>query len=101
MNDWLRTASRARHDVFSNALDAPVGAAADLRPMVYESWRRSRLQGLAPDAWHLLPSQLPDANLRQALDGLDAGIKARLPQLPSLAQFLRRYAAPVPAVALR
>jgi transcriptional regulator of acetoin/glycerol metabolism len=55
MNDWLRTASRARDDVFSNALDAPVGAAADLRPTVYESWRRSRLQGLAPDAASPVP----------------------------------------------
>jgi len=44
---------------------------------------------------------LPDANLRQALDGLDAGIKARLPKLPILAQFLARYADPVPAAALR
>jgi len=54
-----------------------------------------------PRGWHLLPSQLPDANLRQALDGLDAGIKARLPQLPSLGRFLERYAEPVPAGAGR
>jgi len=58
-------------------------------------------QGLMPEGWHLLPSQLPDANLRQALDGLDAGIMARLPRLPSLSQFLTRYAAPVPATASR
>ena len=57
--------------------------------------------GLTPDAWHLLPSQLPDANLRQALDSLDAGIKARLPQLPTLDRFLERYAAPVPVGAVR
>ncbi|WP_051871341.1 sigma-54-dependent Fis family transcriptional regulator [Streptomyces sclerotialus] len=55
MNDWLRTASRARDDVFSNALDAQVGAAADLHPTVYESWRRSRLQGLAPEAASPVP----------------------------------------------
>ena len=58
-------------------------------------------QGLMPHGWHLLPSQLPDASLRQALDGLDAGIKTRLPQLPTLAQFLARYADPVPAAAMR
>jgi tryptophan halogenase len=67
-----------------------------------DSWCQVMMgQGLTPAGWHLLPSQLPDANLRQALDGLDAGIKARLPQLPTLAQFLTRYAAPAPAVVAR
>jgi tryptophan halogenase len=67
-----------------------------------DSWCQVMMgQGLAPNGWHLLPSQLPDADLRQALDGLDMGIKARLPQLPTLAQFLTRYATPVPAVAAR
>jgi len=67
-----------------------------------DSWCQVMMgQGLMPGGWHLLPSQLPDANLRQALDGLDAGIKARLPQLPTLAQFLARYADPVPAAAMR
>jgi tryptophan halogenase len=67
-----------------------------------DSWCQVMMgQGLTPDAWHLLPSQLPDANLRQALDGLDAGINARLPQLPTLARFLERYGAPIAAVAQR
>ncbi len=67
-----------------------------------DSWCQVMMgQGLMPQGWHLLPSQLPDANLRQALDGLDAGIMARLPRLPSLSQFLTRYAAPVPAAASR
>jgi tryptophan halogenase len=67
-----------------------------------DSWCQVMMgQGLMPNAWHLLPSQLPDADLRQALGGLDAGIVARLPRLPSLAQFLARYAEPVPATASR
>jgi tryptophan halogenase len=67
-----------------------------------DSWCQVMMgQGLTPDGWHLLPSQLSDANLRQALDGLDAGIMARLPQLPTLDQFLARYATAIPAVTLR
>ena len=63
-----------------------------------DSWCQVMMgQGVMAGGWHLLPSQLPDANLRQALDGLDAGIVARLPRLPTQAQFLARYAAPVPA----
>ncbi|MEU6135490.1 helix-turn-helix domain-containing protein [Nocardioides sp. NPDC047086] len=50
MDDWLRTVSKTREDVFSNSLDVQGGETVDLRSTVYESWRRSRLQGLAPEA---------------------------------------------------
>ncbi|GAA3826972.1 MULTISPECIES: sigma-54-dependent Fis family transcriptional regulator [Amycolatopsis] len=50
MNDWLRTAAKARDDIFSSSLDVSTHSSSVVRPTVYESWRRSRLQGLAPEA---------------------------------------------------
>jgi tryptophan 7-halogenase len=65
-----------------------------------DSWCQVMMgQGVRPEGWHLLPRQIPDDQLRQALTGLDDGIVARLRQLPTQAQFLGHYAAPVPATA--
>jgi transcriptional regulator of acetoin/glycerol metabolism len=46
---WLSAFSRAREEFLSSSVRRLPDGAGLIRPTVYESWRRSRLQGLRPD----------------------------------------------------
>ncbi len=60
-----------------------------------DSWAQVMMgQGVKPSDYHHLPRQLPDADLRRALEGIEASIDARLARVPSHGQFLTRYSAP-------
>ncbi|MDO1481867.1 helix-turn-helix domain-containing protein [Rhodococcus ruber] len=50
MNNWINTMSRVREDVLSTSAELLPVSSSIIRPTVYESWRRSRLQGLEPGA---------------------------------------------------
>lgn len=46
---WLREFSQARDDVLSSSVPQVPSPPSLIRPTVYDSWRRSRLQGLHPE----------------------------------------------------
>lgn len=60
MEDWARAVHAAREVLAEPSARMP-GSAGPVRAVVYESWRRSRLQGLAPDT--VRPGHDPDVDL--------------------------------------
>lgn len=60
MDDWTRGASCDRGVLAEQARRMPKKVGA-VRPIVYESWRRSKLQGLDPD--RVAPRHCPDLEL--------------------------------------
>ena len=78
-------------------LDAASGVQTPGRPRIVKRIVEVMLgQGVFPQNHHRLPATMPTAQLQAALADLKRGIGAKLDQLPTHAEFLRRYA-PVPA----
>jgi len=60
MDEWIRAMHEAR-DVLGETPGRMPSSVGPVRTVVYESWRRSRLQGLEPDS--VAPSYYPDIEL--------------------------------------
>jgi transcriptional regulator of acetoin/glycerol metabolism len=75
MDEWARSVHVAR-DVLLRAAPARMPDAAErVRPVVYASWRRSRLQGLDPD--DVAPVHHPETELDSHLVRVTASVVAR------------------------
>ncbi|HEY1969300.1 MAG TPA: helix-turn-helix domain-containing protein [Pseudonocardia sp.] len=74
MDDWARAVFRAREVLGEDPRDMPADA-GPVRPLVYESWRRSKLQGLSPD--HVAPGYHPEVELDSYLTRVVEPVVAR------------------------
>ncbi|MGQ0467369.1 MAG: sigma-54-dependent Fis family transcriptional regulator [Sporichthyaceae bacterium] len=61
MNEWARAVHGAREVLGEQGARMPATSPGPVRSVVYESWRRSRMQGLEPD--RVAPAFYPDVEL--------------------------------------